>query len=573
MTTADHKEERNAEKRGEARRDAEKEPLIHPPRLSASSLRVPPRSSSPGPLLLGLLVGAIAILAGLILGFGGPVAGAAVALGGLAALLVLRNLELGFFAVITVVALLPFATLPFDIGLTPTFLDFALGAAVLVWLMGIVSGRQRELVTAPVTLPLLLFIIVAVFAFIFGLANGPLTPTLLRKFAELLISLGFVLVVIDYCRTWPRLERLVKFLLLMGGAAAALAIVLWLLPDATANSALNALSRLGYPSGWVIRYIEENPELSERAIGTSVDPNSLGGLLLMIGALVGPQVVTKRPILPRPLVLLIAGLVVVALILTFSRGAMLGLAAGLGFVAVARYRRLLPWLAVAALLLLFLPITQAYIARFVEGFQGTDLATQMRFGEYKDALILIGRYPIFGVGFAGAPDVDVYLAVASVYFTIAGRMGLLGLVAFLGVVGTVFGYAFRHRHVFVRSRALQRGHEKEERAVRSRALQRGLGEEDRAKALYYEPDHERRDAVWLGLHAALVGALVAGVFDHYLFNMDFHHAVTIFWMVLGLAVGSTRLGVEEERNAEKRGEKTRRGAEEETSVSSSAGAL
>ena len=168
---------------------------------------------------------------------------------------------------------------------------------------------------------------------------------------------------------------------------------------------------------------------------------------------------------------------------------------------------------------------RAYIARFVEGFQGTDLATQMRFGEYKDALILIGRYPIFGVGFAGAPDVDVYLAVASVYFTIAGRMGLFGLLAFFGVVGAVFAYAFRYRHVF--------------HPVRSGALQRGPGGEERAKAL----DYERRDAVWLGLHAALVGALVAGVFDHYLFNMDFHHAVTIFWMVLGLAVASTRLGV------------------------------
>ncbi len=245
---------------------------------------------------------------------------------------------------------------------------------------------------------------------------------------------------------------------------------------------------------------------SERAIGTSVDPNSLGGLLLMIGALVGPQVVTPRPILRRPLAWLIAGLVVVALVLTFSRGAMLGLAAGLGFVTLARYRRLLPWLAVAALLLLFLPVTQGYIARFVEGFQGTDLATQMRFGEYKDALILIGRYPLFGVGFAGAPDIDVYLAVASVYFTIAGRMGLFGLSAFFGVIAVVFGYAFRHRHA--------------------------------ARA------DERRDAVWLGLHAALVGALVAGVFDHYLFNMDFQHAVTIFWMVLGMAVASTRLGKE-----------------------------
>jgi hypothetical protein len=459
------------------------------------------------PLALGLLIGATAVLGGIVLAFGGPIAGAAVLLGGLVALLVLRNIELGFFAVIAVVALLPFATIPVDIGLTPTFLDMALGAVVAVWLLGLVTGRQREIVAAPVFLPLVLFIIVAVFAFIFGLGNGPLTPTLLRKFVELLISLGFVIVVIDYCRTWPRLERLVKFLLLMGAAAAAVAIGLWLLPDDTANDLLNVLSRLGYPGGWVIRYIEENPELSERAIGTSVDPNSLGGLLLMIGALVGPQVVTKQPLFRRPVVWGIAGLVFVALILTFSRGAMLGLAAGLGFVAVARYRRLLPYLALVALLLLVLPVTQGYIGRFVEGFQGADLATQMRFGEYRDALTLIGRYPVFGVGFAGSPDVDLYLAVASVYFTIAGRMGLLGLLGFFAIMGTVFGYAFVHR----------------------RAAQA----------------NERRDAAWLGLHAALVGALVAGVFDHYLFNMDFHHAVTIFWMMLGMAVAGTRLVVEE----------------------------
>jgi len=257
----------------------------------------------------------------------------------------------------------------------------------------------------------------------------------------------------------------------------------------------------------VIRYIEENPELSERAIGTSVDPNSLGGLLLMIGALVGPQVVTRKPIFRRWIIWGITGLVFLALILTFSRGAMLGLAAGLGFVALARYRRLIPYMLVAALLLLFLPVTQAYIARFLEGFQGDDLATQMRFGEYKDSLRLIARYPLFGVGFAGSPDIDLYTAVASVYFTIAGRMGLFGLSAFFGVIGSVFVYAFRNR-----------------------------------KAARID---ERRDAVWLGLHAALIGALVAGVFDHYLFNMDFHHAVTIFWMMLGMAVAATRLMREE----------------------------
>jgi len=56
-------------------------------------------------------------------------------------------------------------------------------------------------------------------------------------------------------------------------------------------------------------------------------------------------------------------------------------------------------------------------------------------------------------------------------------------------------------------------------------------------------DDEIRYPIWLGLHAALVGGLVAGIFDHYLFNIDFHHAVTIFWLFLGLAVATTRNGI------------------------------
>lgn len=459
------------------------------------------------PLLVGLLAGLFAVVGGIVLAFGGPLAAVVVALAGVATLVVLRSIEVGLWGIIAVICLLPFGTIPVDIGLTPTFLDVAMGAVVGVWLLGLVTGQQRTVITTPITVPLVVFMLVAVFAFIFGLGNGPLTPTLLRHFAELLLSLGFVLVVIDTCRSWERLERLVRALLLAGAAAAAVGIVLWLIPDETANAALNALQRVGYPGGWVIRYIEENPELAERAIGTSVDPNSFGGLLLLVGAVAGPQLVARRPLFPRWLVTVIVGLIFLALVLTFSRGAMLGLAAGLGFVAVVRYRRLLPYMAAAGLLILLLPVTQEYVQRFIAGIRGQDLATQMRFGEYTDALTLMSRYPLFGVGFAGSPDLDIYLGVANVYLTIGGQMGLLGLLAFFAVIGAVFGYAFVHRDHF--------------------------------------RNNERVDSLWLGLHAALVGGLTAGVFDHYLFNIDFHHAVTIFWMLVGLAVAATRLGAKE----------------------------
>ncbi len=127
----------------------------------------------------------------------------------------------------------------------------------------------------------------------------------------------------------------------------------------------------------------------------------------------------------------------------------------------------------------------------------------MRFGEYKDALTLIGRYPLFGVGFAGTPDIDIYLGVANVYFTIAQMMGLIGLFFFLAVIGTIFGYAFYNREWF--------------------------------------RENEWADPVWLGVHAALIGGLVACIFDHYLFNLDFHHAVTAFWLFVGLSTSATRL--------------------------------
>ncbi len=457
------------------------------------------------PWFVGGLVGGTAVAGGLILAFGGPIVAAAVLLALLAALIVLRDIEIGFWGVIAVVCLLPFATLPFKVVITLTFLDLALGAVVGVWVLRLVTGQQTKIANSPVTMPLVIFILVAIFAFIFGLPNGPLTSQLLRKFAELLLSLGFVIVIVDYCRHWTTLERLVRVVILAGAAAGAIGIGLWLLPEELANELLNMLARIGYPGGWVIRYIEENPDLSERAIGTSVDPNVFGGLLVLIGSLAAPQLVAKRPIFPRWLTIILFGFIFLALILTFSRGAFLALVAGLGFVAMLRYRNLIPYILGAGVVLLLLPIAQEYLIRLVDGFTGADLATQMRFGEYRDALTLIGRYPVFGVGFAGSPDIDLYLGVAMVYLTIGQQMGVLGLLAFFAVIGTVFGYAYLNRHVFA--------------------------------------ENELLDPIWLGLHAAVFSGLVAGIFDHYLFNLEFLHAVTIFWMLLGLAVAATRLGV------------------------------
>jgi len=418
---------------------------------------------------------------------------------------VLAGLDNALWGVIAVIALLPYGTLPFKVVITPTFLDLALAVFLFLYLMQWMTGERRRLATTPVHPLIILFILLAIFSFVAGLRYAGLTSTVLRRFAELVLSMSLALVLVDVLRTPEQIKRLTQVLMLTAVAAALIAIALWLIPSRLADSILVRLSVIGYPAANAVQYIESNPDLPQRAIGTGVNPNSMGGYMLMMAALFAPQLANKNPLFrPRWLNYAFFGLLLTCLVLTFSRGAMLALGFALVLIAALRYRRLLIIMIIGAMLLLLLPWTQLYIERMVEGFQLADLATRMRLGEYKDALILIQRYPVLGVGFAGTPDIDIYLGVANVYLTIASNMGVLGVLGFLLVMVGVFIYGWSAR----------------------RATQRIPG-------LY---------AVWLGVHAALAGVLANGVFDHYYFNLEFHHIVTIFWIYIAIALATSRVG-------------------------------
>jgi len=55
------------------------------------------------------------------------------------------------------------------------------------------------------------------------------------------------------------------------------------------------------------------------------------------------------------------------------------------------------------------------------------------------------------------------------------------------------------------------------------------------------------EPILLGLMMALLGAMVGGIVDHYFFNLDFPHSVSIFWLYVGLAV--VAIGFSDERRA------------------------
>lgn len=457
-------------------------------------------------LLLGAIIGLVGGGIGLMLALLGPVLTIAAVCGLLAGLYILTDVSAALYGVIATMILLPFGTFPVKIAITPTLLDLALGAFVLVYLLQWMTGKRQFLQLTPVHALIGLYAGWLVLSFILGLRYASPTSANIRQFAETLLSISLVFILVDLLRDPKTLRRLVMVVLLTVGIQATAAIVLFLLNDVTAENILVRLARIGYPDGGVIRYIEDNPALGERAIGTWVDPNALGGVLAISAAMIAPQLFAKSPVLRyRWITLGVLGIVGLALFLTSSRASFLAFGVGLIFIAVVRYRRMIPILILAALLLLILPQTQNYIDRIFQAFRGEDLATQMRIGEWTDSLKLISRYPVFGVGFTGTPDIDIYTDVANMYLIMANQIGLVGVALFLTTAGSVFLYAI--------------------------------------PAWRVAQHNPQLDAIHLGYHAALLTALCNAVADLYFFRLDFQSSITLFWIIIALALTSSRLAL------------------------------
>ncbi|NLV73448.1 MAG: hypothetical protein GXY52_02015 [Chloroflexi bacterium] len=454
-------------------------------------------------LTIIFLAVAAALPVGIVIGGLGFIYGSAVLIALAGGYLMLRSTQVGLIALIGIICLLPFAVIPIDIGFSPTFLDVVLITLYFTWISRIATHRETEFYTDPPTLPLLIFVGLAIASFVLGLSNARLTSNLLRHFAEIILGLLLFVLVINTIHDKAQLKLIVRILLLAGTLAALVGIALYFMPTNLAIRLLSLLRYVRYPAGpGVLRYIEDNPELALRATSTSVDPNVLGGLVIFIISMAASQAMADRPIIPRWMAYLCTVILGICLILTYSRGSFVGTAAAMLCLAI-RYPRKALWVMAAGVILLLLPPAQTYLRHFISGLQRRDLATQMRMGEYKDALRLIERYPWFGVGFGGTPDRDLYLGVSNVYMLIASETGITGLLAFLVTL-----VAF-----FIRFLTLP--------------LRQMRGSE-------LEP-------IALGTVCAVLGGMVGGIFDHYLFNLVFPHATSLLWLTVGLGAVSFRL--------------------------------
>jgi O-antigen ligase len=482
--------------------------MIHATFARVQSLLVDPDPRRQRWVILALLL-ASGLLIGLVVGVAGPLVALALAIVLIAGALVLHDVMWGLVGIIAMSALLPFATLPFKIGFTPSFLDLAIFATFGVWVLKYALGQETRLETSSIGGAVALFMVMAAFAFAMGLQHARPTSNNLRQFMEMVLSITLFFVVINVVQTRQQLTFLARALMLGGAGAAALGILFYIMPQDATVWVLDRLARFGYPGGFgALRFINDDPNGVMRAIGTSIDPNVFGGLLVMIGVFTAPQLFIKKPIFSRRWIILFLAMEVLALYLTMSRGSMFGFALGLVAIGALRYRKLLVLGLIAGAVFLILPFTQDYLQYALTGLAGQDRSTQMRIGEYRDALRLISAYPVFGVGFTGTPQIDLYIGVSSLYLLMAEEMGLVGLAVFLLVI------------ILYLNSLIQ--------------------------ALRHSRPIPQLDAFLLGMLGAMAGLLAAGALDHYLFNLTYPHMTALLWIFVGLGMVSVQFALGEE---------------------------
>ncbi|HEX2044485.1 MAG TPA: O-antigen ligase family protein [Gaiellaceae bacterium] len=156
----------------------------------------------------------------------------------------------------------------------------------------------------------------------------------------------------------------------------------------------------------------------------------------------------------RPLVLVVVGLVAAGVLLSFSRGAVVGLAAGLAWELLTRRRRF-PALAAGAVVaaLAVLVVIRADPARFESGLELKQRVAQYnvesRLDAWRGAAKLVSEHPLLGVGpgnfrvhfyeaTGNPPGTHNLTVVHNAYLDIAAELGVLAAALFLLYLAMVF---------------------------------------------------------------------------------------------------------------------------------------
>jgi len=375
------------------------------------------------------------------------------------------------------------------IPLLPTMAVLAvvlLSAASL--LMAMIQDKERTLVYSAVNKYVWLYMLV------YGLAT--LTSVTFRGSLPVgLITISFVLffhVLISGIETKGQVRVLLGVLAFAGAVVSAYGILQFLFPDLAGGAAA---------------WLDDDMFDFRRVYSTLANPNVLGTYFLLVIPLTFAGMLISKTNIGRLYFLGTAGLMCLCLVLTYSRGAYLGLLfAAAVFLVLLDRRFIVP--GILAVIVIFLAMPAAIMHRFFSVGDLGDTSTSFRVFIWMGTLSMLRDYWFSGVGPGEVAWAQVYPAYSfhmivsphshNLFLQILVDTGAPGLAVFLGMLYQYFKATFA---------ALRR---------KVRGAQRIL--------------------VIAGI-SAVVGFLVQAMTDYTFYNF---RVMLFFWGVLAIGVIATR---------------------------------
>ncbi|MGY2233784.1 O-antigen ligase family protein [Pseudomonas gingeri] len=409
---------------------------------------------------------------------------------------IIRHPLWGLLLFTVLATFLPYSTV--QIGLRTTVSE---ALVLLVWGSVLVQGVFNNLPAKPALLRterwLVALMLFSAFPFVIGQltvnadGNGPV------NWIRWLLNLSVLFLVPRLLDTTKAREQAVTGLLL-GTLLLLLLSIPVFLKNGTATSMTPILANLGY--GGIEVLGDSLSALSNRMGSPWMHPNVTGGALALLLPLAFCFGLTRQG-WPRALGFAVAGLGVIALLLTGSRGALLSLIVVLIWMARKRVpytgRLLMAGVAFGTLLLMFYPPLQD---RLLTLFSSNDASTSVRFDEYSHFPEAVAMFP-FGIGFKVEPPVPGtgLWGISNLWLNFVYKLGVPGLLLFVAVIWSWWRETRPSR-----------------RTIRLTA----------------------DNALWLGTTSGLMAALLSGIFDHY-FSFT-QVLIALFWLLLGLNLHEAR---------------------------------
>lgn len=342
-------------------------------------------------------------------------------LGTMGVVLILHDIRLGIFAA---VILLPF--MPDMLNLL--YMIFMVGVYLYKALFKDINPLTKE----PMDLPILVFALLILISTITSI--DPLGS--FRDLAIHLTAMGFMFVLVNSIKTKKDFNILITFLVI-----AATLVALYGLYQYKVG--------VDMEDKWVDA--ANNPDVKTRVFSVFGNPNILAEYLIMIIPISISLFWYSKKLHKKAIFLGISLILMLALVLTLSRGGWIGFAFGILIFVILIEKKLL--LSIIPLVLggvYFLP--QSILNRISSIGNLRDSSNAYRLKMWDITLDIIRDNWLVGVGFGYIPfkhTFETYIRTMPVYHShntylqITGEMGILGLIVFLGLIFIIYKYSIK----------------------------------------------------------------------------------------------------------------------------------